>query len=80
MVKKIQWFAFFYSIKIFISVNLAFHPGMTNDIVFDGNINTHRITEDGKATINFDGIYYVSALRFVTGNKKIDLPFKLKEL
>lgn len=51
---------------------------MTNDIVFDGQMNTHRRTVDGKATINFEGTYYVSALRFITGTKKIYQHVRLK--
>lgn len=53
---------------------------MTNDIVFDGQMNTHRRTEDGKAAIIFDGKYYVSALRFITGTKKNYQHVRLKEL
>lgn len=67
--KNTVFFLFLFYQNTF-SVNLAFHPGMTNDIVFDGQMNTHRRTKDGKAAIIFDGKYYVSALRFITGTKQ----------
>nr|XP_034311976.1 receptor-type tyrosine-protein phosphatase mu isoform X5 [Crassostrea gigas] len=47
-------------------VNLAFHPGMNSDPVFDGDMTTHRTIEDGRATIRFNGIFNINALRIRT--------------
>lgn len=68
-------FAYFHfdRINIPISVNLAFYPGTNNDLVFDGNMTTHRTIADGRATIHFDGMFYVSALRIRTSNNKFEL-------
>lgn len=48
-----------------ISVNLAYDP---RDPVFDGNLNTSRKIGDGTASINFNGTFYVNALRMPTSN------------
>lgn len=46
---------------------------MSTDPVFDGDAKTHRTIDDGRATINFDGKYYVYALRIPTSNDKFAL-------
>lgn len=51
--------------KIQILVNLAYDP---RDLVFDGNLTTHRKIIDGRATINFNGTFYVDALRMPASN------------
>lgn len=68
------------SIKLPILVNLAFYPGVNSDPVFDGNMATHRPVTDGRATINFDGIFYISALRIRTSINTFELHLKLKYL
>lgn len=68
------------SIKLPILVNLAFYPGVNSEHVFDGNMTTHRTIADGRATISFDGIFYISALRIRTSNNKFELHLKLKNL
>lgn len=46
-------------------VNLAYDP---RDLVFDGNLTTKRTISDGRARINFNGTFYVNALRMPASN------------